>query len=184
MTFVPLYVIAFSTTAALITEFLQWFFVWRTPGFKALKANLAKHSKKVDDAKDTAASKNLKKKEQRLQNWRSEAGRQIAAYNWKASLVVSAGTRTDDAATIAHRPPPPPASFKPHTAPLQMMFCMFATYKIMMRLFSTLGPVGRLPFEPPPFLQKVTHRGLESADARDCSAVRGAAAVEPCPLAG
>ncbi|EFN58022.1 hypothetical protein CHLNCDRAFT_30102 [Chlorella variabilis] len=139
MTFVPLYVIAFSTTAALITEFLQWFFVWRTPGFKALKANLAKHSKKVDDAKDTAASKNLKKKEQRLQNWRSEAGRQIAAYNWKASLV--------------------------------MMFCMFATYKIMMRLFSTLGPVGRLPFEPPPFLQKVTHRGLESADARDCSAV-------------
>jgi hypothetical protein len=52
-----------------------------------------------------------------------------------------------------------------------MMFCMFVTYKLMMRLFSGMGPVGRLPFEPPPFLQKVTRRGLEDGDARDCSAV-------------
>lgn len=33
--------------------------------------------------------------------------------------------------------------------------------------------VGRLPFHPLPFFQKVTHRGLEGANATDCSAVRG-----------
>ena len=31
---------------------LQWLFVWRTPGFKALKANLAKHMQKVEEAKE------------------------------------------------------------------------------------------------------------------------------------
>lgn len=55
---------------------------------------------------------------------------------------------------------------------LQMMACMFITYKLLGRLFGSIGPVGRLPFEPPPFLQKVTHRGLTGADPRDCSAVR------------
>ena len=57
-----------------------------------------------------------------------------------------------------------------------MMACMFATYKIMMRLFSDLGPAAQLPFEPPAFLQKLTHRGLTGADARECSAVRACAA--------
>lgn len=55
---------------------------------------------------------------------------------------------------------------------LQMMACMFVTYKLLGRLFGSVGPVGRLPFEPPPFLQKVTHRGLSGADPRECSAVR------------
>ncbi|KAL4858444.1 Calcium load-activated calcium channel [Chlorella vulgaris] len=140
MSLIPLAVIAFSTTAALLTEFLQWFFVWRTPGFVTLKNNLSKHEKLVDDAKETSTTKNLKKKEQRLQTWRTEAGRQMASYNMKASVVL--------------------------------MVCVLVTYKVMTRLFSQIGPVGRLPFEPPPFLQKVTHRGLDaSADARDCSAV-------------
>ena len=34
----------------------QWFFVWRTPAFQALKANLAKHSQKVEDAKEVRAA--------------------------------------------------------------------------------------------------------------------------------
>ena len=81
MSLIPVAVIAFSSTSAVVTELLQWFFVWRTPGFQALKANLLKHGKAVDDAKDPSASKNLKKKEQRLQTWRAEAGKQVASYN-------------------------------------------------------------------------------------------------------
>jgi hypothetical protein len=171
MPLVPLLVIAFSTTSALVTEFLQWYFVWRTPRFQALKANLAKHSRRVEEA---SASKNLKKKEQRLQNWRTEAGREMSALNFKASIVVRCRKRNQS--------PPSPAAARLFPTicyflcALQMMFCMFATYKIMMRLFSGMGPVGRLPFEPLPFMQKVTHRGLEGAEARDCSAVRPAGA--------
>ncbi len=93
MSLVPLFVIAFSTTSALVTEFLQWFLVWRTPGFKALKNNLKKHSKKADEAKE-ASAKNLKKREQRLENWRKEAGKQVAQFNTKAGLVVSPALAT------------------------------------------------------------------------------------------
>ncbi|KAL4443728.1 hypothetical protein ABPG75_011465 [Micractinium tetrahymenae] len=140
MSLIPLAVIAFSSASALITEFLQWALVWRTHGFVALKANLAKHAAKVEEAKEGSASKkNLSKREARLENWRKEASRQVAQYNMKAGFV--------------------------------MMACMFVTYKLLGRLFGSIGPVGRLPFEPPPFLQKVTHRGLSGADPRDCSAV-------------
>lgn len=48
---------------------------------------------------------------------------------------------------------------------------MLVTFKLMNRLFGEVGPAARLPFEPPPFLQRVTHRGLTGADPRDCSAV-------------
>lgn len=34
---------------------LQWFFVWRTPAFQALRANLAKHLQKVEEAKEVRA---------------------------------------------------------------------------------------------------------------------------------
>ena len=157
MSLVPLAVIAFSATAALITELLQWVFVWRTPGFQALKANLAKHAAKVEEAKvrrccgcglpppclllplpppllmlrcccccayapamaclpgmptfraiahrpsptqsfcvadprqeGTQTAKNVKKKEARLQTWREAAAKQVAQYNMKAGVVVSA----------------------------------------------------------------------------------------------
>ena len=102
MTLIPLAVIAFSSTSAVVTELLQWFFVWRTPGFQALKANLLKHGKAVDEAKDASAIKNLKKKEQRLQTWKAEAGKQVASYNMKAAVVVS-GRGGAAAATAAAR---------------------------------------------------------------------------------
>ncbi|PSC72904.1 Transmembrane and coiled-coil domain-containing 1 [Micractinium conductrix] len=140
MSLVPLAVIAFSATAALITELLQWVFVWRTPGFQALKANLAKHAAKVEEAKEgTQTAKNVKKKEARLQTWREAAAKQVAQYNMKAGVVT--------------------------------MACMFATYKGLTRTFGGLGPVVALPFEPPAFLQKITHRGLTGADPREGSAL-------------
>lgn len=36
-----------------------------------------------------------------------------------------------------------------------MMVHMFVTYRVMTRVFGGMGPACRLPFEPPPFLQKV-----------------------------
>lgn len=35
-----------------------------------------------------------------------------------------------------------------------MMVHMFVTYRVMSRVFTGMGPACRLPFEPPPFLQK------------------------------
>lgn len=113
MTLVPLAVIAWCSAAALGAEALQWVFVWRTPGFQALKANLLKHSRKVDEAKEAAIGpKSLKKKEARLDSWKREAGRQLAKYNTMSGVIVScrggrvagAGLRRSGAAA-AVRPP-------------------------------------------------------------------------------
>lgn len=63
------------------------------PPAQALKANLTKHLKAVDEAKEggdgASGAKGLRKKEQRLANWRTEAGKQMAKYNTQAGLVVS-----------------------------------------------------------------------------------------------
>lgn len=117
---------------------LQWLFVWRTPGFKALKANLAKHMQKVEEAKEvriatgrartwcrlprhssdlraavplhrvthsnagpfptsqasgSAGPKNIRKKEQRLEQWQRAAGQQIANFNMRAGFIVSGRER-------------------------------------------------------------------------------------------
>ncbi|KAI7845023.1 hypothetical protein COHA_001389 [Chlorella ohadii] len=140
MSLVPLAVIGFCAVVAAVGELLQWFFVWRTPAFQALKANLAKHVQKVEEAKEASGSagpKNVRKKEQRLEQWQRTAGQQIAKFNMRAGLI--------------------------------MMVHMFVTYRVMTRVFGGMGPACRLPFEPPPFLQKVTHRGLEGADVREGS---------------
>lgn len=56
---------------------------------QALKANLSKHVRRVDEAKDAAGAKSLKKKEQRLNNWKAEAAKQIAKYNTQTGIIVS-----------------------------------------------------------------------------------------------
>lgn len=70
-----------------------------TQTLQALKANLSKHVRAVDEAKEGAAGaagskdssgpKSLRKKEQRLANWRTEAAKQMAKYNTQSGIIVS-----------------------------------------------------------------------------------------------
>ena len=82
-------VLAYCVGLTLLTEVAQYLLVYRTSNFKTLKANLEKHSKKLDEAKSGAQSKNLKKKQARLETWQEAAGRQIVSINWKTGTVVS-----------------------------------------------------------------------------------------------
>ena len=52
----------------------------------------------------------------------------------------------------------------------QAMIALVLTWRFIPKLFGGIV-VLRLPFEPPGFFQKATHRGLEGADVRDASAV-------------
>ena len=54
--------------------------------------------------------------------------------------------------------PLPPACLPPPPVP-QMMAYMFVAFRAMSRLFGDMGPACHLPFEPPPFLQKVARAG-------------------------
>jgi hypothetical protein len=137
MSLIPVAVIAFSSTSAVVTELLQWFFVWRTPGFQALKANLLKHGKAVDDAKDPSASKNLKKKEQRLQTWRAEAGKQVASYNMKAAVVVSGR---------GGPPPTPPTPLAHQSVLLLPCLCSTASQRdCLAAMNSSTHPCSSIP---------------------------------------
>lgn len=53
---------------------------------------------------------------------------------------------------------------------MQTMIAMIISLRIVPRIFGN-EPVARLPFHPPGFMQKATHRGLEGSDPRDCSAL-------------
>lgn len=50
------------------------------------------------------------------------------------------------------------------------MAAMIISLRIVPRIFGE-NPVARLPFEPPNFMLKATHRGIQGADPRDCSAL-------------
>jgi Integral membrane protein EMC3/TMCO1-like len=99
----PLGICAYSIATVLTSEIVMWLFIYRTPGFKALQANLAKQSTKLEAAKDGQSSKGLKKREARMEKSKEEAGRFMISMNFKTSVIVSpppdaAGHHSDSAA--------------------------------------------------------------------------------------
>ena len=79
--------LAFGLTLA--TELLQYFLIYNTSSFRALKANVEKQAAKVEVARDASTSKSLKKNQARLTSWEEEAGKQLASVNMKAGAIVS-----------------------------------------------------------------------------------------------
>lgn len=154
-------VIGYSAAVALVSEILAWLLIYRTKSFKSLKINLEKHASKVETAGGT--SKNMKKREARLQEWEEEAGKTVAGVNFKTATIVSLHRiHTLVIQYIHHRSQSPL---------VQMTVAMLASIRLIPSIFGNI-PVGRLPFEPPSIVQKLTQRGLENAEPRECSAVR------------
>lgn len=48
--------------------------------------------------------------------------------------------------------------------------CLFILYQSLARIYGG-RVVAKLPFEPHPFLARITHRGLSGGDMTDCSMV-------------
>lgn len=86
---IPLGVIAYSIGAVLVGEILLWLFIYSKPEFKSVMLNLAKHSEKVEAAKDASSTKGLKKREARREKWKEEASKFVASMNFKTSIIVS-----------------------------------------------------------------------------------------------
>jgi len=79
--------LAFSLTLG--TELIQYFLIYRTPSFRALKANVEKQAAKVEVARDASTSKSLKKNQAKLTSWEEECGKKLAAVNMKSGAIVS-----------------------------------------------------------------------------------------------
>ncbi|KAL6766574.1 hypothetical protein ACKKBG_A36585 [Auxenochlorella protothecoides x Auxenochlorella symbiontica] len=135
----PLGVVLFSIASAISGELINWILVYRTSSYRALKENLSRHAKKLEEAKSSGSgSKNIKKLEARLDTWKTEASSRVAGINMRTGLI-----------TVA---------------------VVMLSFRLVSQLFGD-APAATLPFHPPPFLQKLTHRGLTDADPRQCSAM-------------
>lgn len=82
-------VIGLAFALTLGTELIQYFLIYRTPSFRALKANVEKQAAKVEVARDASSSKSLKKNQAKLTSWEEECGKQLAVVNMKAGAIVS-----------------------------------------------------------------------------------------------
>lgn len=88
----PLGIILFSIASTIVGEVLSWLLVYRTSAFKALQENLRRHEKKVEDARATSTSaKNVKKREAKLETWRSEASSRVTGINMRTGFIVRIG---------------------------------------------------------------------------------------------
>jgi hypothetical protein len=82
-------VIGLAFALTLGTELIQYFLIYNTSSFRALKANVEKQAAKVEVARDASTSKSLKKNQARLSSLEEECGKQLAAVNMKAGAIVS-----------------------------------------------------------------------------------------------
>lgn len=99
----PLGVVLFSIASAISGELINWILVYRTSSYRALKENLSRHAKKLEEAKSSGSgSKNIKKLEARLDTWKTEASARVAGINMRTGLIVR-GLEGGRAASLAEQ---------------------------------------------------------------------------------
>jgi hypothetical protein len=149
-------VLAYATVAACLAELLAHLWVYRTPGFKKLvrtfETEAARHRKALQQAGGAAA----------LASSASGGGggggdKSVAARNAKRAEQAAQQVAGELAAARAR-------------ANMTGMFVMIPAFMLMGRVFGQHVVLGRLPFEPPGWMQGVTHRGLEGDDVREFGA--------------
>lgn len=109
---VGLQVVAFAAAMALVGEVLLWWFIYRKPEFKALKAGLEKATAKLEEAKDGAAA-NSKKREARLQKWKEETAKHVASNSLKSGVMVRGRSLRQEAPGTAAAAAGSPAGVAP-----------------------------------------------------------------------
>lgn len=182
---VALQVVAFTFASALVGELLQWWFVYRKPEWKMLKANLEKALAKVEEAKaggsGAEGERAKQKREKALEKWKQEATHVNAKNSVKTTLIVRVeGERAGLSRAVADC-----HLFTNFTTLLcstpfciKMTAVLLGSFKLMNNLFGDTGAVLQLPFEPPAFIQRVAQRGITDANPRDASAVGAAGVAE------
>lgn len=135
-------VVLTALAACVIIEVVSWLLVYRTAGYKRIRDELDKASKKLEAMKQTSVAGKpagkVNRKEKRLEENLKTSSRDLTAMRFKLGFITSAA--------------------------LLVLFNVVST--------AWDGHViAKLPFSPPGFMQNISHRGLMGTDATDCSAV-------------
>ena len=132
-------VIAFAT--ACLSELTLYLLVYRTEHYQKLKLSLERQAKKLEKKKESAT-------------WTSKPG-----LNQKKKLEKSEEKLQGDNREI-------------NMIKTKSMVILGFTFTALLGMFNQIFDavvVAKLPFEPIPFLQGLTHRNLMGNDMRDCS---------------
>lgn len=137
-----LLVVSTALAACIVTEVLSWLLVYRTSSYKRIRDELDKASKKLEAIKQTTV-----------------VGKPASKVNRKEKRLED-NLKTSSRDLTAMR--------------FKLGFIMSAALLILFNVVSTAWDghvIAKLPFSPPAFMQKITHRGLLGTDPTDCSAV-------------
>lgn len=138
-----LQIILTALAACVATEVVSWLLVYRTSSYKRVRDELDKASKKLETFKQTS----------------SVAGKQANKGN-KKERRLEENMKTSSRDLTAMR--------------FKLGFIMSAALLVVFNVVSNAWDghvIAKLPFSPPGFLQRISHRGLMGNDPTDCSAI-------------
>ena len=134
-------ILLIAIVTACLSELTLYLLVYRTEHYKKLKLTLEKQAKKLEKKKESAA-------------WTPKLGS-----NQKKKLE-----KTEEKLQVDNR--------EINMIKMKSMVILGFTFTALLGMFNQIFDavvVARLPFEPIPFLQGITHRNLMGSDMQDCS---------------
>lgn len=133
-------IIAVSVASALLTEFVNWFFIYRHDSYKSLKKEVEALAKKVEKKKeevvDFTKQKSKEKRTASLEDQLKHKNRELSFMTTKSSLI--------------------------------MAVALFAIYNVLSSNYYGIV-VAKLPFEPFSLIRNITHMNLPGTDFTHCS---------------
>lgn len=167
--FLPLLIVAFSGITGLIAEGLCWLLVYRTSSYRRLEQEIEKANKKVAEASGhQSVGRNKKsKQEQRKDELMKASAGDIFRIQIKTAMIVHIHLDTLFRNRYAYR-----WEARCCCSTTSCLNCKDASQCWRDCGCSLDGiPVAKLPFEPPGFMRRATHRNLPGEDFTDCSTV-------------
>ena len=135
-----LIILLIAFLTACLSELTLYFLVYRTEHYKKLKLSLERQAKKLEKKKESA--------------WTAKPG-----MNQKKKLE-----KTEEKLQVDNR--------EINMIKTKSMVILGFTFTALLGMFNQIFDavvVAKLPFEPIPFLQGITHRNLMGNDMQDCS---------------
>ena len=150
----PMYVealtiVGVSVASALFCELVNYLLLYRTSSYQTLQETLKRTSKRLESAKAAAA-----------------AASPIAGS--KGNKPSSSKTKKADRFEKTMQETSRDLSFVKLKSTVVMTVTLSLMYGVLSASYEGI-PVARLPFDPPGFVQGISHRGLVGEDMRDCS---------------
>ena len=149
----PLYleawtIVLVSVGSALFCEALNWLVLYRTSTYKSLAESLKRTSKRLESAKAAAAA--------------------ASPTSSKGKQASSSKTKKADRFERTMQETSRDLSLVKLKSTVVMTVTLSLMYGVLSASYDGM-PVARLPFDPPGFVQGISHRGLVGEDMRDCS---------------